>query len=110
MKKVSSKVKIEKLPAVVAIVILLLSFIDFPYGFYTLLRIIVTGIALYYAYHLHKKNETQEFWFWVFTGIAILFNPFISIYLYDKSVWGVIDLVVAVLLLCFIRMIRKNNF
>ena len=74
--------------------ILLLAIADLPYGYYTLLRIIVTIVAGITAF-IASEQENQ-FWMILFGAIAILFNPIIPIYL-DKDVWVVIDVIVAVL-------------
>lgn len=99
---------LNKIPAIVTIVVLMLSFINWSfYSFYTLLKIIVTGAAIYYAYYLYSALNQKDFWFWSFIVIAILFNPIIPIYLYDKSIWMVIDVIVIGFLVGLITRFRK---
>jgi len=87
--------KLNKIPALIAIIVLLLSFIDWPlYSYYTFLKIIVTGVAIYYAYYLYDVLKKKNFWFWSLVVIVILFNPIIPIYIYNKSIWMVIDVIV----------------
>ena len=62
-----------------------------PYGFYTLLRFVVTAASILAAIHL--RNENNFLWV-IFAGICILFNPFIPVYL-DKGTWFPIDLAVS---------------
>ena len=62
-----------------------------PYGYYTLLRLIVTvGSVAYCVQFLEKKNMNMVY---LFGFIAILFNPLIPVYL-NKDTWLIIDLIV----------------
>jgi len=79
---------------IVASVVLLLALLPFPYAYYTLLRIVVTICAGIIAYNL-KPHEDRKNWFFIFVGIAILFNPIIPIHL-SRKIWGLIDIIVAV--------------
>lgn len=63
-----------------------------PYGFFILLRWVVSGCALYLATAAH--HEKASGWMWIMVGIAVLFNPFVPIYL-RREMWQVIDLVAA---------------
>jgi hypothetical protein len=102
----SNQIQFNKLPAIFACILLLLTFLNWPYGFYTFLRIVVTGISIYYVYCLFniKKND---FWFWSLVIIAILFNPLVPIYIGDKSIWGVIDVIVVIFFVFLIN--RKRH-
>ena len=63
-----------------------------PIEFYTLIRVVLCGFGAWVAYdQLMKSNRVWV----VFAGIAILFNPIIPIYLYDKGIWVVLDLLTA---------------
>jgi len=73
---------------------LLLAIADLPYGYYTILRIIVTIVAGITAFIASEQDN--EIWMILFGAIAILFNPIIPIYL-DKDTWVVIDVIVAIL-------------
>jgi len=96
------------IPAIVAIILLLLTFLDWPYGYYTFLRIIVTGIAIYYAYYLYAVANQLNFWFWGLIAIAILFNPIFPIYLRDKTIWGIIDVIAAIFFISLIIKFKKK--
>lgn len=100
------EIKFNKLPAIFVSILLLLTFFNWPYAFYTFLRIAVTGVAIYYAYYLFTLKK-QDFWFWTLALIAILFNPFIPIYIKDKSIWGIIDVIVAIF---FIILINRKKY
>ncbi len=72
------------------------------------MRIVVTAVAVYYAYYLYEALKRKDFWFWALVIIAILFNPIVPIYLYDKSVWGIIDVIVAVFFVVLIIKFKKK--
>ena len=72
--------------------ILLIGIADLPYGYYTLLRIIVcivSCITAFIAFGLKKK-----LWLWIFIGIVLIFNPIIPIY-FNKDTWIILDVVIA---------------
>ena len=89
------EIKFTKWPALFASGLLLLSFLTWPYAYYTFLRIGITGVAIYYAYYLYSIKR-QGFWFWGFVVIAVLFNPIVPIYLKDKSIWVILDVATAI--------------
>ena len=66
-----------------------------PIGYYTLLRIVVTIGAV--AIIVTEFENGINFWVIAFGFVAILFNPFIPMYLGDKSAWMPIDLITAIL-------------
>lgn len=76
--------------------ILLLCVFPFPYGFFTIVRVVTTIISLYlaYTYFTQDKKELAI----TFTIVAVLFQPFIKLAL-GREVWLVVDIVVAILLL-----------
>jgi len=77
--------------------LLFLALANLPIGYYTLLRIVVTiGAIAVVVVEIENRNEIN-FWVVIFGLIAILFNPFIPIYLKDKSIWMLIDLVTGIL-------------
>ncbi len=65
-----------------------------PYGYYTLLRMVVCSVAGYAVYVL-KNHEKLSRHFIPLIGLAILFNPLVPIHL-DRLFWIPIDLGVAV--------------
>lgn len=74
-----------------AILTLVLSQFDWPYGYYQLLRIVVTVTAGFVAYVLY--DEQDRTWF-AFLAIAILFNPLLPVHL-ERELWTAIDYVTA---------------
>lgn len=89
-----NNIKFSRYPAVIAIIALLLTFFPWPYSYYNLLRILITVIAIYYAYYLYSTAKEQGFWFWTLIIIVLLFNPLFPIYLWSKELWIPIDIAV----------------
>jgi len=84
------------IPTIIAICMLLGTVPKFfPYGYYTLLRFVVCGTGAYVAYWLLVEEKRHIGFLSIL--IAVLFNPFIPIYLY-KELWIGIDLLVAIFL------------
>ncbi|NQT97178.1 MAG: hypothetical protein HQ562_05490 [Candidatus Marinimicrobia bacterium] len=84
--------------------LLLIALLDLPYGYYTLLRIIICILAGYTAYVAYESEKIP--WVWIFGLIAILFNPVIPIYL-DRETWAVIDIIVALVFAVSITQIKS---
>lgn len=100
-------IKFSIVPAIVASILLLLTFLDWQYGYYNFLRIVVTAVAIYYAYYLYQKFQELNLWFWGLAIIIILFNPIFPIYLGDKSVWIIIDIITAIFFTSLIIRFKK---
>ena len=82
---------------IVCAVLLFAAVFKLPIGYFTFLRITITLGALLIVFTEYKKQTT--FWVIIFGLIAILFNPVIPVYLYKKSLWFPIDILVGVLFL-----------
>ena len=78
--------KILYLPAA----LLFIAIFGLPYGYYILLRLVVTAISLYVAFGLCKKDSVN---FWVMLFIALLFNPLIPINL-SKDMWMLTNIII----------------
>ena len=85
---------------------LFLAIAKLPYGYYTLLRWIVTINALFSVWVAYNSEDT--FWVFLMGGIAILFNPIIPVYL-TKEIWVIIDVIVAILFLVSIFKIKTKR-
>ena len=74
---------------------LLLAVAELPYGYYTLLRLVVTIGAVLVVYNEYSKQ--LNFWVISFGIIALLFNPIFPIHLRDKELWAIIDVLCAII-------------
>jgi hypothetical protein len=89
--------KNKNIAIVISVIFLFLAIIeDWPYGFFTLLRLVVFGTTAYLSWLAYKIEK--EVWIWIFGFIALIFNPLIPLHL-GRDVWMVVDLLVAVFLI-----------
>ena len=70
--------------------LLFLGALSLPSGYYDLLRWFIFGVAGFAAYTNFELEQTT--WALAFAVIALIFNPFVPLYLYDKFIWAVIDI------------------
>lgn len=76
--------------------LLIIAVFDLPYGYYTFLRIVVTGICAYYLYEEYKATGGRlEFMVILFGVLTILYNPIIPIHL-EKGIWIFFNIVAAI--------------
>jgi hypothetical protein len=67
-----------------------------PYGFYMVLRLVITVGAVYWAWRVYKVG--QRAWTWMFVAVALLLNPFLPIRM-QRAQWQQIDLYLGILLI-----------
>ena len=78
-------------------VFLLLGVVDLPIGYYTFMRIVVFISSCLIISINYKEHNKLDLWTILFALIAILFNPIIPIYLHDKDVWAILDVIGAII-------------
>jgi hypothetical protein len=98
--------KLNKTPVVISAIMLFLAILPFPYGYYTLLRLVICGTAIYLVWF--TKNINRQGWMWAMGFITLLFNPIIPIRL-DRGTWGVIDFVAAILFIVVLFKIKREQ-
>ena len=76
---------------------LLIALADLPYGFYTLLRVVVCGATVLLVFHEYDLRGTTTGWMAVLAGIALLFNPLLPVGL-SREQWAPIDASCAIVL------------
>ncbi len=90
---------------IIAAIFLFVAVSNIPYSYYIILRFIICGVSIcgiWYAYRVRKF-----LWLWVFSAIAILFNPIIPIHL-KKEAWIIVDLAVIIVFLISIPMLKAK--
>ena len=87
--------KIPKLVIYFTVAILLIALAPMPYGYYTLLKVIVCGVFTWAALITYSKKPS--YLPWVFALLAAMFNPIIPIIL-SKELWVPIDIGAALFL------------
>jgi hypothetical protein len=81
-------------PLAVTMAMSFLAVLDWPYGYYQFLRLMVTGSAIYYAYIAHSLSKSG--WMWIFIISALLFNPFIPVRL-SREIWTPINIILPII-------------
>jgi hypothetical protein len=89
MKDISNKQ--NKVFWLTPIIVLAIGILPMPIGYYTLSRLVVCAAALYFAHNFYKKKDNTNLW--IFGFIAVLYNPIIPVYLYEKAIWTVVNLI-----------------
>lgn len=70
--------------------LLFLGALSMPSGYYDLLRWMIFFAAIFSVYINYDLGQMP--WVVAFSLIALIFNPFIPLYLYDKFLWALIDI------------------
>ena len=83
----------EKVFWIAPIIVMAIGLLPMPYGYYTLSKLVVCGCSVYYAFHLYEKKDMT--FVWVFGFFTVLYNPIFPIYLYEKEIWIVVNLITA---------------
>lgn len=94
------------IPGIIAAAMLFLAPAPWPYGYYQLLRLVVCGTAIYFAFTAFHRQKNWAIW--LFAPIAALFNPLISIHL-DREIWTPIDIICGVLFIVSSTLVGKTK-
>lgn len=92
--------------SIILTLLLLLCLLNMPYGYYQLVRLVAAlGFALL-AYHEYQNNRIP---FTIgFSFLILLFQPFVKITL-GRTMWNVVDVVVAILLIIYLMNLNKSK-
>lgn len=90
---------------VIAAVVALVGVGGLPYGYYVLLRWVVSPVAAYTA--LEAAKMPRKGWSWVFGVLALVFNPILPVHL-TREVWPLVDLAACVLLLASLVTVKAG--
>ena len=78
------------------VALLLAALMPLPYGYYTLMRLVVSATFVWAALVSRKRQSGSLIWVFVF--LALIFNPIIPIHL-PMEIWAIFDIGSAILLL-----------
>ncbi|WP_314312558.1 DUF6804 family protein [Hoylesella saccharolytica] len=88
-------------------VLLFICLLKMPYGYYMFIRFIGMVFFAIFAYQYSKRE--QQILAVVFGSLSLLFQPFIKIAL-GRTIWNIVDLLVAIFLLgIFFFELGKNK-
>ena len=76
--------------------LLFLCLSDMPYGYYNMVRFVMTAACVYFAYEYHKIKKEKLVFMFIF--LALLFQPFEKLAL-GRAVWNLVDVMVGIGLL-----------
>ena len=82
--------------AFVPAALLVVALAPLPYGYYTFLRLVVTGWSLFLAWDEYRRQRSVNVWSISFLLIAALFNPLVPIHL-ERESWRFLDTGCAIL-------------
>ena len=87
--------------------LLFLCLSDMPYGYYNMVRFVMTAACVYFAYEYHKIKKEKLVFMFIF--LALLFQPFEKLAL-GRAVWNLVDVVVGIglLYLAYVELKKKN--
>lgn len=89
-------------------VLLTIATLHLPYGYYTFLRIVVFGFSALVASLSWRDNTISRVWPAVFVGIAIVFNPFVPVYL-SRGDWFYLDIGAALAIIAHLLAVRIRS-
>lgn len=87
-------------------VLLLLCLAPMPYGYFMLVRFVMMVACGWLAYRYYTMNKVTATW--IFGILALLFQPFYKIAL-GRTVWNVIDVIVAILMIALFVMEQRKG-
>jgi len=111
LKLLSADMNMKSIPRTVWIipaVLLVIAVWRLPYGYYTFVRIVVCGIAAFIATAGFRGQIWAFAWPTLLLAIAVLFNPFVAIYL-NRASWFYLDLGTAAAFLIHLFMVRQKS-
>ena len=96
----------SKVAAIASIILLVLAVTTrWPYGFYTFLRIVVCGTAIWLAVEAYQLGKLPLAW--ILGGLAVLFNPVIPIYM-RRTPWRWFDVLALLVLAISVGIVRRR--
>jgi len=90
----------------IPVVLLFIAILNLPYGYYEILRIVITVFAAFFAFKLStiKQNGLML----IMMVIIVLFNPISPMHL-DKGLWMLLDVVSAIVFLISLSRISEKE-
>ena len=79
---------------------------QWPYGYYTLLRVVVCIAALLLALAIFRRADEITLWCAAFIAVGIVFNPLLPLHL-TRAIWGFVDFAIAILFVVHFFITRR---
>jgi hypothetical protein len=77
-----------------------------PIGYYTVLRVITSGVSLYAIYIC--INEKRVGWGIIFAAIAVIFQPIHPLKM-TRETWKYVDIITAAILMLSLRCVGRSH-
>jgi hypothetical protein len=90
-----------------AVGLLLLSPLEWPAGYYLVLRVVVTTASLQEA--ARTAGQPNAGWPQGFLAMAVLLNPIAPVQMQSKAAWLPLDLIAVAILLAAHRLVRAER-
>lgn len=87
-------------------ILLFIAILNLPYGYYEMLRIVITVYAAFFAFKLSAAKQNGLML--IMIAILILFNPISPMHL-DKGLWMLLDIVSAVIFLVSLSRLSDSD-
>ena len=81
--------------------------IPLPYAYYTFLRLFVCAASAYLAYQHFVHEDSVDRWGVLLVAIALLYDPFIPIYL-TREIWILANLITATTFVLRFALLRRR--
>jgi hypothetical protein len=91
-------------PCLIAAVMAFIAIADLPYGYYTLMRLVVCATAIYVIVIAAKSRRMWAVW--ACSILALLFNPIVPVHL-TRSLWQPLDFIAGAMLVTAAFVVRK---
>ena len=87
--------------------LLVIAVLPLPYAYYTFLRLFVCAASAYLAYQHFVHEDSVDRWVVLLVAIALLYNPFIPIYL-TREIWILANLITATTFVLHFALLRRR--
>lgn len=87
--------------------LLVIAVFPLPYAYYTFLRLFVCAASAYLAYQHFIHRDSVDRWVVLLVAIALLYNPFIPIYL-TREIWILANLITATIFTLHFALLRRR--
>lgn len=87
-----------------------IALLKLPYGYYTLLRVVLCFSFCYFIY-LNYRYYQNNFFYPIFSLLAIIYNPFFPLHL-GREIWvyvNIVTIVAVILSFIFLRSKTKTT-
>lgn len=86
---------------------LVLAFVPMPYGYYQLLRFVVSITSGIIGYKIYNETKSISYKVILWTLVLLLYNPLIRVHL-EREIWQIINIITILIITGYLWIIRKK--